>query len=125
MRVSSAKLAGSVYSRKIGTGNFPEIWGFEIHRFPENSCRDPGTFFLYFKGFSGTDIYHSDVNMRSCKVSIFFLLVKIYFSKFPKFFTTKYLGDQKVFPYFVEKHELSSSKQHKKMLKVGLEIMQF
>ena len=47
---------------------------------------------LYFKGFNGTDIYHLS------KVSIFFLLGKNYFSKFPKFFTTKCLGDQKVFP---------------------------
>ena len=50
--------------------------------------------FLCFKGFNGTDIYHSDVKMRLCKVLIFFLLGKNYFSKFPKYFTTKCLGDQ-------------------------------
>ena len=38
-----------------------EIWGFEIFRFPGNLCRDPGKFFYVSKGFSGTDIYHSDI----------------------------------------------------------------
>ena len=28
--------------------------------------------FLYFKGFNGTDIHHSDVKTRLCKVLIFF-----------------------------------------------------
>ena len=37
-----------------------ELWGFEISRFPGNSCGDPGKLFLYFKGFNGTDIYHSE-----------------------------------------------------------------
>ena len=31
-------------------------------------------FFFHFKGFSGTDIYHSDVKMRACTVeNIFFI----------------------------------------------------
>ena len=30
----------------------------------------PGNFFFRFKGFSGTDIYYSDVKMRSGKVSL-------------------------------------------------------
>ena len=75
-----------------------KIWGFEISRFPGNLCRDPGKFFFHFEGFSGNVIYHSDVKMRSCKVKNFFLFVKNYFSKFPKFFPTKCLGDQKIFP---------------------------
>ena len=53
--------------------------------------------FLYFKGFNGTDIYHSDVKMRLCKVLIFFLLVKNYFSKFPKIFYDLTLGRSKSF----------------------------
>ena len=45
-----------------------EIWGFEIFRFPGNLCRDPGKFFYINKGFSGTDIHHSDIKkMRYCK----------------------------------------------------------
>ena len=36
-----------------------EIWGFEI--FPGSLCRNPGYFFYIRKGFSGTDIYHTDI----------------------------------------------------------------
>ena len=54
-------------------------------------------FFFNFKGFNGTDIHHSDVKMRSCKVKNCFLHVKNYFLKYSKFFTTKCLEDQKVF----------------------------
>ena len=53
--------------------------------------------FSILEGFSGTDMCHSDAKMRSWKAKKFFLLVKDYFSKFPKFFTIKCSGDQKVF----------------------------
>ena len=52
---------------------------------------------FHFKGFSGTDICHSDAKMCSCKVKNFFSVVKNCFLKFPKFFTTKYLADQNFF----------------------------
>ena len=52
--------------------------------------------FFYFKGFSETDINHSDEKCAHVQLN-FFLLVKNYFSKFPKFFTTKCLEYQKVF----------------------------
>ena len=42
-------------------------------------------FFIYFKGFNGTDISHSDVRMRLCKVSIFFYSLKIIFQNFQNF----------------------------------------
>ena len=51
-----------------------EIEGFQIYRFPGNLCRDPGNFFFHFKGFSGTDIYHSDVKMRACTVEKLFFI---------------------------------------------------
>ena len=38
-----------------------ESWGFELSRFPGNLCRDLGKFFYISEGFSGTDIYHSDI----------------------------------------------------------------
>ena len=70
---------------KSGRDISREIWGFEIFRFPGNLCRDPGKLFLYFKGFSGTDIYHSDVKMRLCKVLIFSYSLKIIFQNFQNF----------------------------------------
>ena len=55
-------LVTGVSFRKIGTGNF---------------C-------LYFKGFNGTDIYHSDVKMRYVKFQFFFYSLKIIFQNFQK-----------------------------------------
>ena len=64
-----------------------EIWGFEFSRFPGNLCRNPGNFFFHFKGFNGTDIYHSDVKMRACTVEkTFFYSLKIFLQHFQKFF---------------------------------------
>ena len=40
--------------------------------------------FLYFKGFNGTDIYHSDVKMRSCSFNFLYSL-KIIFQYFQNF----------------------------------------
>ena len=54
-------------------------------------------FFFHFKGFSGTDIYHSDVKMRAGTAEKFFLIAKNYFLKFPKVFPTKCLIDRKFF----------------------------
>ena len=69
-----------------------EIWGFEISRFPGSLCRDPGKCFCISKDFSDSDIYHSDIKdalvLRYCKLKVFFLLIKKYFSKFVKFFET-------------------------------------
>ena len=59
---------------------------------------ESGKFFFHFKGFSGTDIYHFESKTGSHKVKKFFSLVKNYFSKVLNIYTTKYLGDQKVFP---------------------------
>ena len=44
-----------------------------------------GEIFFYFKGFSGTDIYHSDVKMRLCKVSVFSYSFKIIYQNFHNF----------------------------------------
>ena len=63
-----------------------EILGFEFSRFPGKLCRDPGKFFLYFKGVNGTDIYHSDVKICSCNVSIFLLVImKVIFQNLQNF----------------------------------------
>ena len=42
--------------------------------------------FFHIKGFSGTDIYHSDVKMRACSVEKIFYSLKIFFQNFQKFF---------------------------------------
>ena len=91
----------SVFPGKSGR----EIWGFENFPFTGEFTSGSLEIFFHFIGFSGTDIYHSDVKIRLCRVLfIYFLLVKNYFSRFPKFC----LGDQKVFSQFVEKCENSN-----------------
>ena len=66
-------------------GKFPgklEVLKFPISR--ETYVEIPGNF-LYFKGFNGTDIYHSDVKKRLCKLLIYFYLIKIIFQNFQNF----------------------------------------
>ena len=65
--------------------------------------------FFHFKGFSGADIYHSEVKMHSCEVKNFFLLVKNYFSKFPKIFYDQVLGRSKSFSFDLLKNMKNSN----------------
>ena len=71
--------------KKSGRKSYREIWDFETSRFPGNLCRDPGNFFYLSKGFSGTDIYHSDLKNRLLQIKTFFCSLKILFQNSENF----------------------------------------
>ena len=54
-------------------------------------------FFFHFRGFSGTDIYHSDVKMRACTVEKFCFIRQKFFFKISKSFSDQMLDRSKIF----------------------------
>ena len=60
-------------------------------------------FFFHIKGFSGSDVYHSDVKMRACTVKTFFFYSLKFFFKISKSFFDQMLDRLKLFCLNCEK----------------------